>query len=286
MSLPATSVSERRSLRSSEGSELENGASDRPTRCFVRAHAGPLVHKSRMSASQVLRADGLALARADTPLDVCFSVRIAAFQRVALRGPSGVGKSTALRTLVGFETAASGTITLDGRTPEAWGWPQFRQRVCYVQQVPGLFSTTVGDNLQRAFDYASQAHQHFDEAAALALLDAVGLHDCWDRAAKALSGGERSRLGLVRGLLLEPTFLLADEPSAGLDADSARVVAGQLVAASEAGMGILVVSHDAEFIKALAPTSFVDMAKGPRTQSVALGGGSLNTQPCDTGEAR
>ncbi|HIJ66317.1 MAG TPA: ATP-binding cassette domain-containing protein, partial [Candidatus Hydrogenedentes bacterium] len=136
---------------------------------------------------------------------------------VAVTGPSGCGKTTLLRTVAGLLDALSGTIHLDGHTPAAFGWPQYRRRVVLVDQQPVLLDRSVEENLKRPFSYQS-ANGGFPAARARTLLDRLGLEpDRWDQRARALSVGQQQRVCLVRALLLAPALVLLDEPTSALD---------------------------------------------------------------------
>ena len=162
-------------------------------------------------------------------------------------GPSGVGKSTLIDLLFGFQRPQSGAVTLDGVSladlaPDAW-----RGSVALVSQEPALFGGSLRDNLRwlqpSAPDDALWSH-----------LQAVGLSE-WARSlpqgldtelgdrAVRLSQGQRQRIGLARALLREPTLLVLDEVTAALDWESDKLVVQAIERRRAAGGTTLVVSH-------------------------------------------
>jgi len=158
--------------------------------------------------------------------DVDFAVE--AGERVALRGASGVGKSTLLRCFVGLEPRRSGSIEWRGEVVEPGEMPEFRRRVHYVHQQPVAVASSVEQNLEFARELASTA----DGVAPLTadeqqkLLAQLNLQSRVDggRPFDELSVGEQQRVSLVRSLTGRPAVLLLDEPTAALDRSSANAV--------------------------------------------------------------
>lgn len=131
-------------------------------------------------------------------------------QIVGLLGPSGGGKSTLLRAVVGVQDKVSGTVTVLGHTA---GSPPLRRRVGYVTQAPSVYADlTVRQNL-RYFATLVGA----DRAAAERALEEVSLVDHADQRVSDLSGGQASRASLAAALVGSPDLLVLDEPTVGLD---------------------------------------------------------------------
>lgn len=163
-------------------------------------------------------------------------------ERVALVGPSGVGKTTALRALCLLDDPIEGELSLDGEAPEALGVVRWRRRVLLVSQRSVFFGGTVAEELGRPFSYAS-SEGPFEPDAARAMLAELELEGTWERPVAELSEGERQRVAIVRALGVRPAVLLLDEPTSALDpASVARVE--RLLARSTAAL--VLVSHDAE----------------------------------------
>jgi putative ABC transport system ATP-binding protein len=160
--------------------------------------------------------------------------------RLAIDGPSGVGKTSLLRVLAWLDPPRGGTVTWAGRSPREHGVPHWRRQVVYVAQRPTFFGDRLGEELARPTRYAAHGRR-FDPDRARQALDAVDLPMDLAVPAEELSEGERQRAALVRAALLAPEVLLLDEPTSALDAVStARVEAwlGTLPAA------LVLVSHD------------------------------------------
>ena len=139
-----------------------------------------------------------------------------------LEGPSGSGKSTLLRQVAGLAAAPDAERSLCGQEYATRDLPVWRSVVTLLAQGAPVLPGTVEENLGFPFQLRHSGERFFDEGQARDTLDAVGLDAiALDREASSLSGGERHRLCLVRGLLWDPQVLLADEPLAGLDEDAA-----------------------------------------------------------------
>jgi osmoprotectant transport system ATP-binding protein len=145
-------------------------------------------------------------------------LEVGAGQRVALLGPSGGGKSTALRLLVGLVLPDAGEVRVLGAAMTAASAPGLRRRLGYVIQDGGLFPhLTAADNAALVARHLgwppARIGARLAELAGLVRLpdDALGRYPV------QLSGGQRQRVSLMRALMLDPEVLLLDEPLAALD---------------------------------------------------------------------
>lgn len=141
-------------------------------------------------------------------------------------GPSGSGKTTLLLALARLLPDVTGTLALDGTPAEQVPPPRWRREVALLPQVPSLVPGTVGENLLLPWGLKVRAHGDSPGNAELsAALAAVGLADvALDRDPARLSVGQIARVALLRVLLTRPRVLLADEPDAALDDESAAQV--------------------------------------------------------------
>lgn len=146
------------------------------------------------------------------------SAKVAAADKIAILGVSGQGKSTLLRILSLLVDADHGDIALEGKASSGWQPKDWRSKVCYFSQRPVMLTGTVEDNLSAA----SRLHrQAFDRELAERLLSKLGFGALdWSKDAGELSGGEKQRIALARGLLLRPNILLLDETTASLDSNN------------------------------------------------------------------
>lgn len=109
---------------------------------------------------------------------------------------------------------------------------------------------TAWENVAAQFGPPRQRHR----AVAVAALDAVGMASFADELPERLSGGQRQRVGVARGLVGEPAVLLADEPTANLDAASAALVAEAIAVVTRRGGAALVATHDPELSRTVQST--------------------------------
>ena len=176
------------------------------------------------------------------------SLSLADGQFVSVEGPSGGGKSTLLRHVTAL------AYSPEFRTPSEWGQlqgaalPKWRSHVSLVPQDAPMIAGAVYENLSFPFLQRAGCEKPFDEDRAAALMTQVGLERLpFDREVRTLSGGERHRLALIRGLLWNPKVIVADEPLAGLDPDIAAVCLDLLLRfGRRPGRLLLCVLHDPE----------------------------------------
>lgn len=181
----------------------------------------------------------------DGRLLVALDAVVAPGEILTVMGPSGSGKSSLLAALAGFlrpPFTLSGRVLLGGQ--DVGRLPPQRRQVGLMFQSPLLFPhMSVGENLMFALAAGGtvRARRHEVEAA---LADA-GLDGFYDRATDTLSGGQQSRVALIRVLLSKPRALLLDEPFSSLDTMT-RAEMRQLVfsAARSAGLPVVLVTHD------------------------------------------
>jgi polar amino acid transport system ATP-binding protein len=174
---------------------------------------------------------------------------------VFLIGPSGSGKSTLLRCCNRLEEPSAGTLTMDGvdlLSPKT-DINAMRQKIGMVFQSFNLYPhLTVLGNVTLALRKVLGLSKTEAEARAMAKLEMVEL------AAKAgaypaqLSGGQQQRVGIARSLALEPKIILMDEPTSALDPELVDSVLQVVKALREAGMTMVIASHEMNFARSAA----------------------------------
>ena len=162
---------------------------------------------------------------------------------VSLLGPSGVGKTTILKAIAGLLPPASGRIIIDGRPVDHL--PAEKRDAVLIFQKPLLFPfLNVGQNIGFGLKMAQikrlAASKQIDK-----IIEITGLTGLKNRKIHQLSGGQQQRVALARGLVLEPSILLLDEPLSNLDA-KLRLQMRELISnvQSRTGTTMLFVTHD------------------------------------------
>jgi branched-chain amino acid transport system ATP-binding protein len=192
----------------------------------------------------LLEVDGLAAGYGGSPVIEDVHIRVGRGEVVAVVGPNGAGKSTLLKAITGEIPAMAGTIRLDGRDLAGLRSDRrARQGIGYVPQSRDVFDTlTVADNL-RLGGYLLRKHQlstRIQEV--IRIFPALG--GMQDRTAGRLSGGERKMLAIARTLMLTPSLMILDEPSANLAPELAKAVLNdQARKLAQTGVGVLLVEQ-------------------------------------------
>ncbi len=178
-------------------------------------------------------------------------LRLEAGSMTVLAGPSGSGKSTLLNLIGGLERADSGCLSVDGRdliALDETGLALYRRaRVGFIFQEYNLIpSLSARENVELPLRLLGRR----DHGEVEAMLERVGLGGRGAAMPNQLSGGERQRLALARAVIHRPALLLADEPTAGLDAANALMLLQLLRELNdELGVSVLLATHDARLIE-------------------------------------
>jgi phospholipid/cholesterol/gamma-HCH transport system ATP-binding protein len=178
-----------------------------------------------------------------------FSLEVNEGETMALIGASGSGKSVTLKHIVGLFTPDRGRVEVDGVSVVGLPQPELyelRRKVGYVFQFAALFdSMTIGENvgmgLQRIPGMSGEEIRA-RVAESLAVVDLPGFED---RYPSEISGGQRKRVGLARGIATRPKYLLYDEPTTGLDPVTSTVIDRLILRTrDELGVTAIMVTHD------------------------------------------
>ncbi len=177
--------------------------------------------------------------------DVQFEVESG--ELIAIDGHSGAGKSTLLKLIAAIEKPTSGAVLVGGQNVSALGRkaiPFFRRNLGLVLQNQNLlFDRSVFDNVLLPLSIAGFAPKEAP-ARVRAALDKVGLLAREKALPIALSGGEQQRLAIARAVVSRPNLILADEPTAHLDAETAADVARIFMEFNRVDVTVLVATYD------------------------------------------
>jgi cell division transport system ATP-binding protein len=171
---------------------------------------------------------------------------------VFLTGHSGAGKSTLLRLVMMLERPTRGQIVVNGQRlnqlPDRQA-PAVRRNIGMIfQDHKLLFDKTVADNVALPLMIAGLRYRDIRKRVRAAL-DKVGLLSREKAWPLALSGGEQQRVGIARAMVAMPPLLLADEPTGNLDPDLSWELFGLFRELSEAGVTVVIASHDLPLVK-------------------------------------
>ncbi len=174
------------------------------------------------------------------------SLRLRKGDLVGLVGPNGAGKTTLVNVLSGFQRPRTGRIVLNGEDVTRWPAHRFaRSGVVRTFQAVRLYpGLTVAENVETAL-VGTGLGRAAARGRALEILDYLGLSARAAMSANALSYGDERRVGIARALAMAPSFLLLDEPAAGLNIGEAEELDRTIARIrDDFGCGILVIEHN------------------------------------------
>ena len=165
---------------------------------------------------------------------------------VGLLGPNGAGKTTTFYMIVGIIAPDEGDVTVDGTSLN--GMPiheRHRFGIGYLPQEASIFrKMTVWDNLMSLLETRKDLTPAACQEKAGQLLEEFHITHVKDTVGSALSGGERRRVEIARSLTLDPSFILMDEPFAGVDPLAVEDIQHLILQLKERGIGILITDHN------------------------------------------
>jgi lipopolysaccharide export system ATP-binding protein len=192
-----------------------------------------------------LRANGLTKSFGKRTVVRGVTIEVRAGQVVGLLGPNGAGKTTSFHMIVGLTRPDAGTVLLNGE--DVTGLPmdqRARRGIGYLPQEASIFRRlTVEENVLAILETLDLSAD--ERRARLAeLLAELGMTRLAKSRADALSGGERRRLEITRALVVSPSFMLLDEPFAGIDPIAVVDIQGIVTQLKKRGIGVLITDHN------------------------------------------
>ena len=182
-----------------------------------------------------------------------FRLEVSAGEKIAIVGESGTGKSSLLNIIGLLDRNYNGEYTLFGSPTDQLHISQLaqwrNQRIGFVLQESALINSfTIEDNIKLPFLYASPDKKGVREIADFdPVINAIGIRHILKKKPPECSGGERARAVFARGIIMKPQIILADEPTASLDAENRERIVTLLFNMSKAlNTTIITVTHDLE----------------------------------------
>jgi len=209
-----------------------------------------------VSSGPVLVTRGLTAGYGGPPIIQDISIEATPGRVTAIVGPNGAGKSTLLRTITGVIRPQQGQVLLDGEDVTGLAPEQLiRKGIAYVPQVQNVFPTlTVHENLEMGgYTRTSGLRERIDQLYATF----PDLRAAMKRPARTLSGGQRNMLAMARGLMVDPSVLLLDEPSTGLSPRFIAAVWERIRLVCSTGVAVVVVEQNTRQTLAQAAWAYV-----------------------------
>ena len=186
------------------------------------------------------------------------SITVSRGSVVALLGPNGAGKTTSFSILSGLIKADSGHIFLDGK--EITNLPMYKRArlgMGYLPQEESIFrGLTVEENIHAVLEM-----NNIDKVVAINLVDSLlkdlSLNHVRKSEAISLSGGERRKLEVARSLATSPSFILLDEPFAGIDPIAIGEMKEMIISLKKRGIGVIITDHNVRDALPIADYAYI-----------------------------
>ena len=186
------------------------------------------------------------------------SIKLVQGEVVGLLGPNGAGKTTSFYIIVGLISPDSGSVLLDGE--DITNLPMYlraRRGISYLPQEPSVFrNLTVEENLMAILETLPLS-RHARRERMETLIEELGLDKVRRNKGHSLSGGERRRVEIARSLVINPSFLLLDEPFSGIDPIQVLEIQKIIAGLKRAGIGILVTDHNVRETLAVTDRAYI-----------------------------
>lgn len=239
-----------------ERNQIERRAQPEPGDGYERQSSYP--RRRIPDKMQVLQTSELSKAYRGRKVVDDVSVSVKQGEVVGLLGPNGAGKTTSFYMIVGLISPDSGRVSLgDEDITELPMYQRARRGISYLPQEPSVFrKLTVEENLLAILE-TLQLTRHERRERADELLDQLGLQKVRKNKGYALSGGERRRVEIARSLVINPHFLLLDEPFSGIDPIQVLEIQKIISSLKRSGIGILVTDHNVRETLAVTDRAYI-----------------------------
>ncbi len=208
--------------------------------------------------SHTLRAEHLSKTIKKHPIIKDFSLEVKSGEVVGLLGPNGAGKTTTFYMICGLIAPTDGAVYINDKdVTKSPLHVRAKMGVGYLPQESSIFKElSVEENLLLAAEVATvdkyERRRRVDK-----LLEIFNIQQIRDRAGISLSGGERRRCEIARSLAIEPSFLLLDEPFAGVDPLAVNDIQGIVRDLKELGIGVLITDHNVRETLSICDRAYV-----------------------------
>ncbi len=187
------------------------------------------------------------------------SLHVSEGEVIGLLGPNGAGKTTTFYMIVGLVRPNDGTVLLNGEDVTAL--PMFKRArlgLGYLPQEPSIFKKlTVEENLRLLLEVVQPIHPDQFESRINELIIDLGLNYVRKSKGYQLSGGEKRRVEIARSLSLNPSFILLDEPFAGVDPIAVSEIQSIIKSLKDKGIGIIITDHNVRETLAITDRSYI-----------------------------
>jgi lipopolysaccharide export system ATP-binding protein len=186
------------------------------------------------------------------------SIKVSKGEIVGLLGPNGAGKTTCFYILVGMIRPDGGSVNLDGANiTKLPMYKRARKGIGYLPQEASIFRRlSVEDNLMAILETIPLSKEERRRRLE-ALLEELGIAHLRKSYGYQLSGGERRRVEITRSLVTEPSFMLLDEPFAGIDPITVQDLQGIVRKLKERGLGVLITDHNVRETLSITDRSYI-----------------------------